>query len=146
MASIATTFVSCGGMTRTSTAIHLFGTTSSPGCANFALKTTANHYEGVCGKEAADFVRKDFYVNDGLKLVASVEQAKSLISSTKSLCQKGGFRLHKFVLNRREVLNSVPPEDRARTDRQSFVVGRPRPSLKTFQRLESHQSYYCNFP
>ena len=126
--------------------VHLFGTTSSPGCANFALKTTANHYEGVCGKEAADFVRKDFYVNDGLKSVASVEQAKSLISSTKSLCQKGGFRLHKFVLNRREVLNSVPPEDRARTDRQSFVVGRPRPSLKTFQRLESHQSYYCNFP
>ena len=126
--------------------VHLFGATSSPGCANFALKTTANHYKGVCGKEAADFVRKDFYVDDGLKLVASVEQAKSLISSTKSLCQKGGFRLHKFVLNRREVLNSVPPEDRARTDPQSFVVGRPRPSLKTFQRLESHRRYYCNFP
>ena len=126
--------------------VHLFGANSSPGCANFALKTTANHYKGVCGKEAADFVRKDFYVDDGLKSVASVEQAKSLISSTKSLCQKGGFRLHKFVLNRREVLNSVPPEDRARTDRQSFVVGRPRPSLKTFQRLESHQRYYCNFP
>ena len=93
--------------------VHLFGATSSPGCANFVLKTTANHYEGVCGKEAADFVRKDFYVDEGLKSVASVEQAKSLISSTKSLCQKGGFRLHKFVSNRREVLISVPPEDRA---------------------------------
>ena len=77
--------------------LHLFGATSSPGCANFALKTTANQYEGVCGKEATDFVRKDFYVDDGLKLVTSVEQGKSLISSTKSLCQKGGFRLHKFV-------------------------------------------------
>lgn len=100
---------------------HLFGPTSSPGCANFALKTTANDYEGVCGKEAADFVRKDFYVNDGLKSVASVEQAKSLISSTKSLCQKGGFRLHKFVSNRREVLNSVPPEDRA-TDKKNLSL------------------------
>ena len=77
--------------------LHLFGATSSSGCANFALKTTANQYEGVCGKEATDFVRKDFYVDDGLKLVTSVEQGKSLISSTKSLCQKGGFRLHKFV-------------------------------------------------
>ena len=98
--------------------VHLFGATSSPGCANFALKTTANQYECTCGKEAADFVRKDFYVNDGLKSVASVEQAKSLISSTKSLCQKGGFHLHKFTSNNSEVLNSVPPEDRA-TDKRS---------------------------
>ena len=57
--------------------LDLFGATSSPGCANFALKTTANHYEGVCGKKAADFIRKDFYVDDGLKSVASVEQAES---------------------------------------------------------------------
>ena len=40
--------------------VHLLGATSSPGCANFALKTTANQYESVCGKEAADFVSKDF--------------------------------------------------------------------------------------
>ena len=84
-ASIATTFNSCGGMTRTfdsdpveyQMTVHLFGTTSSPGCANFTLKTTANLYEGVCGKKAADFVRKDFSVNDSLKSVASVEQAES---------------------------------------------------------------------
>ena len=55
--------------------VHLFGATSSPGCANFALKTTANQYESVCGKEAADFVRKDFYVDDGLKSVATIERA-----------------------------------------------------------------------
>ena len=68
--------------------VRLFGATSSPGCANFALKTTANQYESVCGKEAADFVRKDFYVDDGLKSVATVERAKNLISSTRLLCQK----------------------------------------------------------
>ena len=48
-----------------------------------------------------------------LKSVPSVEQAKELIKNTKSLCQKGGFRLHKFTSNSREVLNSVPEEDRA---------------------------------
>ena len=35
---------------------HLFGATSSPGCANFAPKTTADQYEESCGREAADFV------------------------------------------------------------------------------------------
>lgn len=67
--------------------VHLFGATSSPGCANFALKTTANQYESVCGKEAADFVRKDFYVDDGLKSVTTVEQSKSLIGNT-NYCAK----------------------------------------------------------
>ena len=31
--------------------VRLFGATSSPGCANFALKTTANQYGSVCGKK-----------------------------------------------------------------------------------------------
>ena len=35
--------------------IHLFGVTSSPGCANFALKVTADLYEEACGSEPADF-------------------------------------------------------------------------------------------
>ena len=93
--------------------VHLFGPTSSPGCANFALKTTADQYEETCGRAAANFIRRNFYVDDGLKSVASVEQAKDLIKNTKSLCQKGGFRLHKFTSNSREVVSSVPEEDRA---------------------------------
>ena len=93
--------------------VHLFGATSSPGCANFALKTTADQYEETCGRAAANFIRRNFYVDDGLKSVASVEQAKDLIKNTKSLCQKGGFRLHKFTSNSREVVSSVPEEDRA---------------------------------
>ena len=42
-----------------------------------------------------------------------MEQAKELIKNTKSLCQKGGFQLHKFTSNSREVVSSVPEEDRA---------------------------------
>ena len=93
--------------------VHLFGATSSPGCANFALKTTADQYEEICGSEAADFVKRNFYVDDGLKSVQSVDQAKELIKNTKSLCQRGGFRLHKFTSNSKEVLSSVPQEVRA---------------------------------
>ena len=102
--------------------VHLFGATSSPGCANFALKTTADQYEESCGREAADFVRRNFYVDDGLKSVQFVEEAKELIKNTKSLCQKGGFRLHKFTSNNKEVLSSVPQEDRAIDTKDRHLV------------------------
>ena len=93
--------------------VLLFGANSLPGCANFALKTTADRYEETCGSAVANFIRRNFYVDDGLKSVPSVEQAKELIKNTKSLCQKGGFRLHKFISNSGEVVSSVPEEDRA---------------------------------
>ena len=49
--------------------VHLFGATLSPGCANLALKSTANDFEEEFGVSTADFVRKDFYIDDGLKSV-----------------------------------------------------------------------------
>ena len=42
-------------------------------------KTVADQYEEACGSEAADVVRRNFYVDDGLKSVATTEQAKDLI-------------------------------------------------------------------
>ena len=44
--------------------VHLFRAVSSPGCFNFALKTTADDFEEECGNEAAEFVCRDFYVDD----------------------------------------------------------------------------------
>jgi len=94
--------------------VHLFGAVSSPGCANFALKTTVDDFEEECGNDAAEFVRHDFYVDDGLKSVPSVEQALDLIENTKTLCKKGGFNLHKFISNRREVIEAILVEQRAK--------------------------------
>ena len=93
-------------------AVHLFGATSSPGCVNMALKTTADIFEKDCGSRAAEFVRSDFYVDDGLISVASIEEAQQLIDSTRMLCAKGGFRLHKFTSNAKEVLQHVNEDDR----------------------------------
>ena len=55
--------------------VHLFGAASSPGCSNFALKTAAEDNEESLGNAAADFPRRDFYVDDGLKSVSSVDEA-----------------------------------------------------------------------
>ena len=93
--------------------VHLFGATSSPGCANFTLKRTADDFEELFGSEPTTFVKKDFYVDDGLKSVPSATEASALIKSTKSLLAKGGFNLHKFISNSKEVIEAIPKEQRA---------------------------------
>ena len=93
--------------------VHLFGATSSPGCANFALKTTADDNEAEFGTAAARFLRNDFYVDDGLKSVSTIEEAVELIRNAKIMCSKGGFHLHKFLSNNKEVIRSIPESERA---------------------------------
>ena len=94
--------------------VHLFGACSSPGCANFGLKKIADDYEEECGHAAASFVRENFYVDDGLLSVLTVEQAKDVIKSTKDMCSKGGITLHKFLSNSKEVMATIPQESRAK--------------------------------
>ena len=88
--------------------VHLFGAVSSPGCANYGLKRIADDYEEECGSEAANFVRNNFYVDDGLKSVENTKQATNLIQKTKDLCAKGGLRLHKFISSSKEVIAAIP--------------------------------------
>ena len=88
--------------------VHLFGATSSPGCAMFALRNTADEYEEECGKEAADFIRRNFYVDDGLKSTETVQEAKTLAQNAVTMCKNGGFTLHKFMSTHREVLQAIP--------------------------------------
>jgi hypothetical protein len=92
---------------------HVFGAVSSGSCANFALMKTADEGETEFGPEAAETIRRDFYVDDWLKSVADVATAKSLIDNTRKLCSSGAFRLTKFISNSREVIDSVPSESRA---------------------------------
>nr|XP_039258111.1 uncharacterized protein LOC120334671 [Styela clava] len=93
--------------------VMVFGSTSSPSCCNFVLKKTADDYEKEFGEEAAQFLRKNFYVDDGLKSVDSVEEATSLIKASKKMCAKGGFNLTKFVSNNNKVLQAVDENDRS---------------------------------
>lgn len=59
-------------------------------------------------------MKNNFYVNDGLKSVSTPEAAISLIAKTKSLCQKGGFNLYKFISHHKAVIESIPHEDRSK--------------------------------
>ena len=93
--------------------VHLFGATSSPGCANFALKRAADNFKELFGSPPLKFVKEDFYLDDGLKSVFSTIQASALIESTKSLLAKGGFNLHKFISDSKEVIKAIPKEQQA---------------------------------
>ncbi len=48
---------------------RLTSTFCSPGCAIFGLKRSADDGEQEFGKEAACFVQRDFYVDNGIKTV-----------------------------------------------------------------------------
>ena len=66
---------------------HLFGAVSSPACAMYVLHTTAEKYESMFGKEAADFVQNNFYVDDGLISVPDAKSAVPVAQNHRPLCR-----------------------------------------------------------
>ena len=67
--------------------VHLFGATSSLGCVNFGLKQVANDFESEFGVDAANFLRNDFYVDDGLKSLPTVDETVDLIEASTKCSQ-----------------------------------------------------------
>ena len=94
--------------------VHLFGATSSPGCANFGLKRIATDNEAEFGPDVADFLHHNFYVDDGLKSLPDTSDAISLIDKSMAMCQKGGVKLCKFVSNESEIIDHLAQENRAK--------------------------------
>ena len=88
--------------------VHLFGATSSPSCANFSLKRTADDKQEMFCEEAVRTLRRDFYVDDCFKSIKFEAKAISLVSELHVLLAKGGFRLTKWISNFRKVIESVP--------------------------------------
>jgi hypothetical protein len=91
--------------------VHLFGAVSSPSVANFGLKQIGEEGSKTFGTAASDFVKDNFYVDDGLISVPSVEEAIDLVSKTRKLCANRGLHLHKFASNSQKVLDSIPSQE-----------------------------------
>lgn len=91
--------------------VHLFGGVWSPSCAAYALqRTLADH--GDRHPLAAETAKEGFYVDDLLFSTSSVDATAQLIQELQGLLGAGGFHLTKWVSNEREVLRSVPSEER----------------------------------
>lgn len=94
--------------------VHLFGATSSPSCACFALRKCAEDNQKRFSPVAVNTVLHHFYVDDCLVSVGSEKEAVSLCRELCALCAKGGFKLTKWISNKRNVLATIPQEEWAK--------------------------------
>ena len=64
--------------------VYLFGAVSSPGVSNFGLKATAEKGREIHGHEAANFLEKEFYVDDGLTFFDTPDNPIPIIKKNPS--------------------------------------------------------------
>ena len=95
--------------------VHLFGGVWSSSAANYSLRRTADENETEETRDAAKSIRSNFYVDDWLFSTDTVEKAIQIQREVSNLLKKGGFKLTKFNSTKREVLKSLPPDDRSPT-------------------------------
>ena len=88
--------------------VHLFGGTWSPIVCSYALQQTANGSREDFHPDVVNTVLKDFYVDDCLASFESEESAIRLVTDLPVPLARGGFRLCKWVSNRKAVLQAVP--------------------------------------
>lgn len=62
--------------------VHLFGTVSSPGCANYGLKQLTKDHSHTHPLRS-HFIARDFYVDDGVASVESEEKAIRLAKEAR---------------------------------------------------------------
>ena len=94
--------------------VHLFGATSSPSCASYALKQCTNEpcdflYDPELARHA---INKNMYVDDLASGAPNVEKALLLIKDCKTVCETGGFNLTKFQSNSKKLLDQIPLDNR----------------------------------
>lgn len=94
--------------------VHLFRAKSGPSCANYALRRTAEDGKDWSSPEAVTTVLEHFYVDDCLVSVSDEQKATILTTDLIALCESGGFHLTKWSSNSREVLSSLPEQERAK--------------------------------
>ena len=103
--------------------VHVFDGLSSGTRSSYAPKRTAIENEPIYGKEAAETVRNNFYMDDLLKSVENEDNAIHLIKKVRSMSLEGGFNLTKFCNNSKRVLLSIPEQYRKAGMKNEDLLG-----------------------
>ena len=90
--------------------VHIFGHTSSPSVATYGLRHTTVE-TGTQNTPAGQYIRRNFYVDDGLRSENTVEDAINTLTEARKILSKFGIRLHKIVSTHPGVLDSFPPSE-----------------------------------
>lgn len=91
--------------------VHVFRNSPSPAVAIYGLHRAAKEGELMHGTDTYNFVKRDFYVNDGLRSFPTAVEAVDLLQRTQASLAESNLRLHKIMSNNPLVLAAFPPED-----------------------------------
>ena len=86
----------------------MFGGRWSPSVSNFGLRKTADDNKDLFDAETVKTAHRNFYVDDLLKYVKTVEDAKKLYEQLTLMLPSGGLHVTKWICNNREVLDVIP--------------------------------------
>ena len=111
--------------------VHLFGGVWSSFCANYALQRTAIDNAKYFCEEVVNTVLRDFYIDDLLKSVETLEEAIMMQSQLKEILLRGGFHLTKWSSNSRDVLNAIPKEECSKEIKQIDIHDDKLPTGRT---------------
>lgn len=109
--------------------VHPFGARSSPFCANFALRQAILDSAEDMSSQSINIANRNIYVDDCIVSVRDVDEAKTVMTELTTAMKKGGFRLRKWLSNKKEVLNNVPTEDLA--NKVQLLVNKELPVERT---------------
>ena len=101
----------------------MFGGTSSGSCSNYDLRRIAVDNEAEFGKAAASTLLNNFYVDDLLKSIGNINIAKQFVKDVISMCRSGGFNLTKSVFNSKELLQSIPEQQKRQETKHQDLSG-----------------------
>ena len=89
---------------------HIFGCTSSPSVANYALKFCASQLppQKKCVKQ---YINRSFYVDDGMFSTSTPREAIEILSEAITCLRHFNIRLHKIVSNSDEVTKYFPKSE-----------------------------------
>ena len=80
--------------------VHVFGNAPSPAVATYGLRRCVENQENDCGAAVREFVRRNFYVDDGLGSFSTPSECVEVLKKTQeTLAREGNLRLHKIASN-----------------------------------------------
>ena len=94
-----------------------------PGCWDYTLQRIALDNVSSYSKQATNTILRNFYVDDVLKWVQSLRDALTLIQKVADLCKRGGFKLTKFISNKKDVLFQIPDALRRDGTKDKYLTG-----------------------
>ena len=94
--------------------VHVFGNAPSPAVATYGLRRCVENQENDCGAAVREFVKRNFYVDDGLGSFSTSSECVEVLKKTQeTLAREGNLRLHKIASNDESVMANFSPEDLA---------------------------------